>query len=76
MNDPSHLGAIVVALHDSDIHGAVSWLQRDVWHVMLGDPDHGILAEAAVDSPQAAAEWLRAHAVRLYPHSVFAQWYP
>jgi hypothetical protein len=74
MNDPSHLGAIIVALHDSDIYGTVSWLHRDIWHVILSDPNIGILAETAVETPQAAAEWLRANAIRLYPDSVFAQW--
>jgi hypothetical protein len=75
MNDPSDLGAIIVALSDSDIHGTVSWLRRDVWHVILAD-DLGILAETAVTTPKAAAEWLREHALRLYPHSPFAQRYP
>jgi hypothetical protein len=75
MNGPSDLGAIIVALNDSDIHGTVSWLRRDVWHVILAD-DIGSLAEAAVTTPQAAAEWLRANAIRLYPQSLFAQRYP
>jgi hypothetical protein len=75
MNDPADLGAIIVVLNDNDIHGTVSWLRRDVWHVILSD-DIGILAETAVETPQAAAEGLRANVIRLYPQSLFAQGYP
>jgi hypothetical protein len=68
-NRPS-LGEIITALHDSEINGSVSWFFDDVWRVMLGDPSNGIDREATVGSPQEAAEWLRANAVRLYPQSV------
>jgi hypothetical protein len=70
------LGTVIEALHDSEINGAVSWLFDDVWHVVLGDSHNGIDAEATVGSPQEAAEWLRANAVRRYPHSEFAKQFP
>jgi disulfide oxidoreductase YuzD len=44
--------------------------------VQLGDAVNGIVAEAVVGSAQEAAEWLRANAVRRYPHSAFARLYP
>ena len=71
------LGTIIEALHDSEINGAVvSWIYDDVWTVQLGDAVNGIVAEAVVGSAQEAAEWLRANAVRRYPHSEFARLYP
>ena len=44
--------------------------------VQLGDAVNEIVAEAVVGSAQEAAEWLRANAVRRYPHSEFARLYP
>jgi disulfide oxidoreductase YuzD len=44
--------------------------------LQLGDAVNGIVAEAVVGSAQEAAEWLRANAVRRYPHSEFARLYP
>ena len=70
------LGTIIEALHDSEINGAVSWIYDDVWTVQLGDAVNEIVAEAVVGSAQEAAEWLRANAVRRYPHSEFARLYP
>lgn len=70
------LGTIIEALHESEINGSVSWFFDDVWRVFLGDPDNGIDAEATVYGPQEAAEWLRANAVRRYPHSTFAKRFP
>jgi hypothetical protein len=70
------LGTIIEALHDSEINGSVSWFFDEVWGVVLGDPQNGIDAEATVSSPQEAAEWLRANAVRRYPNSKFAQRFP
>ena len=69
------LGTIIAALHDSEINGEVSWFYGS-WRVALGDQHHGIDAEAAVGSPQDAAEWLRANAVRRYPWSTFAKRFP
>jgi hypothetical protein len=70
------LGTVIEALHASEINGAVSWIYDDVWTVQLGDAVNGIVAEAVVGSAQEAAEWLRANAVRRYPHSAFARLYP
>jgi hypothetical protein len=67
------LGAIIEALHESEINGSVSWFFDEVWTVVLGDPQGGIDAEATVASPREAAEWLRATAVRLHPDSKFAK---
>ncbi len=55
------LGTIIAALHDSEINGEVSWFFDGVWRVKLGDEMNGFEAEG---SPQEAAEWLRANAVR------------
>ena len=77
--DKSHrpdLGTIIAALHDSEINGEVSWFFDGVWRVKLGDAANGFDAEAVVASPQEAAEWLRANAVRLYPASGFAKKFP
>jgi disulfide oxidoreductase YuzD len=49
----------------------VSWSFDGVWNVELGDD-----AKAMVASPEEAAEWLRANAVRRYPHSAFAKRFP
>jgi len=70
------LGTIMAALHDSEINGEVSWFYDGVWRVRLGDEENGFLAEAIVSSPQEAAEWLRANAVRRYPASEFAKRFP
>ena len=71
------LGKIMAALHDSEINGevSVSWFFDRVWKVRLGDPHNGYDAEAVVASPEEAAEWLRANAVKLYPESTFARLY-
>jgi len=58
------LGAIIAALHDSEINGEVSWFYDGPWRVKLGDEMNGFDAEGVVASPQEAAEWLRANAVR------------
>jgi hypothetical protein len=71
----SDLGTIMAALHNSEINGEVSWFFDDAWTVKLGDAHNGYKAEAVVESPEAAAEWLRANAVRLYPDSEFARHY-
>jgi hypothetical protein len=52
------LGAIIAALHDSQINGEVSWFFDGVWRVKLGDAANGFDAEAVVASPQEAAKWL------------------
>jgi hypothetical protein len=70
------LGTIIAALHDSEINGAVSWYYDGAWQVSLGDQTNGIVAEAVVASPQEAAEWLRANAVRRHPASGFAKRFP
>ena len=70
------LGTIIAALHDSEINGEVSWFYDGVWRVKLGDEENGFVAEAMVGSPQEAAEWLRANAVRRYPASAFAKRFP
>jgi len=70
------LGTIIAALHDSEINGEVSWFFDGVWRVKLCDEANGFEAEAVVASPQDAAEWLRANAVRRYPHSKFARRFP
>ncbi|HEY3911729.1 MAG TPA: hypothetical protein VGM07_17855 [Stellaceae bacterium] len=70
------LGAIIAALHDSEINGEVSWFYDGVWRVRLGDSDKAIAAEATLGSADGAAEWLRANPVRRYPHSEFARLYP
>ena len=54
----------------------MSWFYDGSWQVSLGDEKNGIVAEAVVASPQEAAEWLRANAVRLYPDSEFAKLFP
>ena len=69
----SDLGTIIEALHDSEINGGISWFFDGVWRVTLGDPHNGIDAEATVGSPQEAADWLRATAVKRYPDSDFAR---
>lgn len=71
-----NLGSIIAALHDSEINGEVSRFHDNVWTVKLGDPVNGFVAEAIVSSAEEAAEWLRANAVRRYPHSRFAMLYP
>jgi hypothetical protein len=70
------LGTIIAALHDSEINGDVSWIYDGVWRVRLGDEDNGLVGEAVVASPQDAAEWLRANAVRRFPHSEFGRRFP
>jgi hypothetical protein len=70
------LGTIIEALHDSEINGAVSWLYDGVWTAQLGDAVNGIVADVVVGSAKEAAEWLRANAVRRYPHSAFARIHP
>lgn len=72
-----NLGAIIAALHDSEIDGEVSWFHDNAWTVKLGDPVNGYVyaAEAVVSSVDEAAEWLRSNAVRLYPDSTFARLY-
>jgi hypothetical protein len=70
------LGTIIVALHDSEINGEVSWFYDGVWRVKLGDEANGFVADAVVSSPSDAAEWLRANAVRRYPASEFAKVFP
>ncbi|HEY3912480.1 MAG TPA: hypothetical protein VGM07_21700 [Stellaceae bacterium] len=69
------LGAIIAALHDSEINGEVSWFYDGIWRVKLGDADNAIAAEATLGSIGEAAEWLRANAVRRYPGSEFARLY-
>ena len=69
-------GTIIAALHDSEINGEVSWFYDGGWRVKLGDEENGFVAEAMVSSPQEAAEWLRANAVRRYPASKFARLFP
>jgi hypothetical protein len=69
-----NLGDIIAALHDSEITGEVSWFFDGAWQVKLGDPDNGYVVEAVVASDGAAAEWLRANAVRRYPQSQFAMY--
>jgi hypothetical protein len=71
----SELGTVIVALHDSEINGEVSWFFDRLWSVKLGDPFTGYDAVATVASIEEAVEWLRANAVRLYPDSTFAQLY-
>jgi hypothetical protein len=71
-----NLGAIIAALHDSEICGQVSWFFDRVWIVKLGDAHNGFVAEAVVASAEEAAEWLRANAVRRYPRGQFARLYP
>jgi hypothetical protein len=71
-----NLGAIITGLHDSEINGEVAWFYDGIWRVKLGDADNAIAAEATVASAEEAAEWLRANAVRCYPHSEFARLYP
>jgi hypothetical protein len=44
--------------------------------VKLGNESNGIDAEAIVASPDEAAEWLHANAVRHYPDSTFAKRFP
>ena len=78
-DDNSHrldLGAIIAALHDTEINGEVSWFFDGVWRVKLGDEMNDFDAEATVSSPQEAAEWLRASAVRRYPASEFPKRLP
>ena len=70
------LGTIIAALHDSEINGEISWFYDGVWRVKLGDEANGFDAEAVVDSPSDAAEWLRANAVRRFPFSEFAKRFP
>ena len=70
------LGDIIAVLHDSEINGTVSWVFDGTWRVAIGDELNGIQAEATVNSAQQAAEWLRANAVRRYPHSEFAKRFP
>ena len=70
------LGTIIAALHHREINGAVSWLYDGVWRVTLGDEASGIDASAVVVGPKEAAEWLRANAVRRFPHSEFAKRFP
>ena len=72
----SDVGTIMAALHDSKINGDVSWFFDGVWKVKLGDPYNGFVADAVVYTPEEAAEWLRANAVRRYQHSQFARLYP
>jgi hypothetical protein len=67
------LGAIIEALHESEINGSVSWFFDNVWGVVLGNPHKGIEAEATVYSSQEAAEWLCSNAARLHPDSKFAK---
>jgi len=67
------LGTIIAALPESEINGEVSWFFDGAWRVRLGDEMNGIDAEAMVASPEEAAEWLYANAVRLYPDSTFAK---
>ena len=71
-----NLGTIIAALHDSEINGEVSWFFDGTWRVKLGDPDNGYDAETVVASIEDAVEWLRANAIRRYPHSQFARLYP
>ncbi len=78
-DDNSHrldLGAIIAALHDTEINGEVSWFFDGVWRVKLGDEMNDFDAGATVSSPQEAAEWLRANVVRCYPVSQFAKSFP
>jgi hypothetical protein len=78
-DDNSHrldLGAIIAALHDSEINGEVSWFYDGAWRVKLGDEANGFVAEAVVTSPQQAAQWLHANALRRYPASEFAKRFP
>ena len=70
------LGTITAALHDSEINGEVSWFFDGVWRVKLGDEANRIDAEAIVASPEEAAEWLRANAIRRYRDSTFAKRFP
>ena len=70
------LGDIIETLHDSEINGSVSWIFDGAWSLAIGDELNGIQAEATVNSAQQAAEWLRANAVRRYPHSEFAKRFP
>ena len=74
--DRPDLGTIIAALHDSEINGEVSWFYDGVWRVKLGHEQNGFVAEAMVSSPQEAAEWLRANAVRRYPASEFPKRLP
>ncbi len=71
-----NLGTIIAALHDSEINGEISWFFDNSWTVKLGDPVNGYVVEAVVVSAEEAAEWLRANAVRRYPHSQFALMHP
>ena len=72
----SNLGSIIEALHDSEINGSLAWFFDGVWNISLGDDHSGIAAEATVNTPQEAAEWLRANAVGRYPRSGFAKGFP
>ena len=66
-DDNSHrldLGTVIAAIHDSEINGEISWFFDGTWRVQLGDEMNGFDAEGIVASPQEAAEWLRANAVR------------
>ena len=67
------LDEIIRDLHDSEINGGISWFYDNAWHVELGDALNGIAIGADVIGLDAAIEWLRAKAVRLYPDSHFAQ---
>jgi hypothetical protein len=67
MSSRPDLGRIITALHASEINGEMSWFFDGAWRVTLGDSANGIDAAAVINSPEEAAEWLRANAIRLYP---------
>ena len=66
-------GAIIRALHDGEINGGLTWFYDGEWFAWIGDRLNGIAAEATFNSIDAAAEWLRAKAIELYPDSEFAK---
>ena len=62
--------SVIQRLHDSEIHGSVSWVYDSAFTVQLGIP---VEAEGFVESFKEAEDWLRREAVRLYPESHFAR---
>ena len=59
-----------------EMGATLDWFFDGTWRVKLGDEMNGFDAEAVVASPQEAAEWFRANAVRRYPASEFAKQFP
>jgi hypothetical protein len=77
-DDKTHsadLGALITALHDSEINGSlsVSWFYDSVWTAKLGDDHNGVAAKGSFRSLRDTVEWLRSKAIELYPDSQFAK---